>query len=266
MARSGKAAGLCACASLALLCAAKPAEAAEITQAAEITVYCTGAPIGAVREIAARFSAETSDRVRFKVGQPAVLEEDLAAGRKADVVILPSPVIAKLAGEGTLRPESAIDLARVGIGVAVRAGAATPDISSVEALRKALRDAHSIAYPDPRSGGGSAGIAIEQMIAQMGIAEEVEKKRLREAAIGGGVALVARGKADIGLFNISEILAVHGVTLVGPLPAQLQHFITFTAAIATRTTAPSDAELLVKQLHDPQMRQAWRHAGLDPLE
>jgi len=266
MARSGRAAGLCTFLSFAFLCAPNPAAAAEMTGATEIRVYCSGAPIGAVREIAARFSAETSDRVRFRVGQPAVLEENLAAGRKADVVILPSPVIAKLASEGTLRPQSAVDLARVGIGVAVRAGAAAPDISSAAAVRKALREARSIAYPDPRSGGGSTGTAIEQMIEQMGIAEEVEKKRLREAAIGGGVALVARGKVEIGLFNISEILPVHGVTLVGPLPAELQHFITFTAAIASRTTTPADAELFVRELADPQMRPAWQHAGLDPLD
>lgn len=259
MARSGSAAGLCAFLSFAFLCA-PPA------QAAEIRVYCSGAPIGAVKAIAARFSAETSDQIRFKVGQPAALEEKLAAGGKADVVILPSPVIARLHEQGALRPGSAVDLARVGIGVAVRTGAPAPDISTAEAVRKALGDAHSIAYPDPRSGGGSTGLAIEQMMEQMDIAQEVEKKRLREAAIGGGVALVAHGKAEIGLFNISEILLVHGVTLVGPLPAELQHFITFTAAIPARNPAPAPAEQFVKELADPQMRQAWQHAGLDPLD
>jgi molybdate transport system substrate-binding protein len=237
---------------------------ADVAGAAEIRVYCSGAPAAAAKAIAADFSAKTGHQITFIVGQPATIQRQLEAGDKADVVILPSRVIATLSKSGAFRAQSTVDVARVGIGVVVRAGAPQPDISSSAAIRQLLLDARSIVYPDPRTGGGSAGRAIEHMIDQMGIADAVKPKLMRLAAIGGGVALVAGGKADIGLFNASEILTVQGVTLVGPLPAELQSYIVFDAAIPARNAAPEPAIAFIKMLADPAERPAWQKAGLEP--
>jgi molybdate transport system substrate-binding protein len=227
--------------------------------AAEIHVYCTGAPAPAVQAAGADFAAQTGHHLTFIIGQPATI-----AGDQAEIVILPAPVVAKLKASGALRADSAVDLARVGI--AIRSGAPQPDISSAAAIRKLLLDAHSIVYPDPlEPGGGSAGRAIAQMIERMGIADNVRPKLTLTTAIGGGVALVAAGKAEVGLFNTSEILPVSGATLAGPLPPDLQTYIVFDAAIPAGAAAPAPAASFIATLVAPAERQAWQKAGLEPL-
>lgn len=233
--------------------------------AAEIRVYCTGAPSAAVKAVAADFAAATGHHLTFTVGQPATIQNNLAAGENADVVIVPAPVAAKLAADGVLRAGSVTALARVGIGVVVRTGAPAPDISSVAAIRRLLRQAHSVVYPDPTSGGGSAGRAIAQMIDHMGLTNLVRPKLTRTAAIGGGVALVADGKAEVGLFNISEILPVPGVTMVGPLPGNLQSYILFDAAIPTSDPAPEPAAAFIQALAAPAANDAWKKSGMESV-
>jgi molybdate transport system substrate-binding protein len=251
--------GACAIAMLAFIGAARLADAADIN------VYSTGAPAMAAKAVAEDFAAVTGHRLTFTVGQPATIESDLDAGAKADVVIVPAPVVAMLNGTGALRAGSAVDLARVGIGVVVRAGARSPDISDAAAIRKLLLEARSVVYPDPTSGGGSAGRAIAHMIDEMGLTETVRPKLTRASAIGGGVTLVAGGNVEVGLFNISEILPIQGVQLVGPLPADLQSYIVFSAAIPVRNTAPEPASAFIQALAAPAARDAWRKAGMEPV-
>ena len=228
-------------------------------------MFSTGAPAVAAKTIGTAFSAQSGHQLSFTVAQPAVLQGKLAAGDKPDIVILPAPAIATLNGSGALRARSGADLARVGIGVVVRDGAPRPDISSPAAVRKMLLEARTVVYPDPRSGGGSAGRAIEAMIERMSLTEIVKPKLALKAAIGGGVALVADGTADVGLFNISEILPVKGVTLVGPLPAELQNYIVFRAAIVAGSASAQPAADFIKSLTAPAGRRIWQDAGLEPL-
>jgi molybdate transport system substrate-binding protein len=236
-----------------------------LADAAELRVYTTGAPSQAVKAIAADFATQTRDTPTFTVGQPETIRQRLAAGGRADVIILPSRVMARLDKSGALRADSAVDLARVGVGIVVRDGARQPDISNAAAIRALLLNAHSIVYPDPRSGGGSAGRMIARMIAAMGIADAVKRKLTLQSAIGGGVDLVAAGKAEVGFFNISEIVPIKGVTLVGPLPAELQSYIVFTAAIPATNTAPDAAAAFIKMLGDPAARPAWQKAGMESV-
>jgi molybdate transport system substrate-binding protein len=239
--------------------------AAGLAGAAEVRVYSTGAPAEAAKTIGADFATQTGHHVTFTVAQPAILQQKLAAGDRPDVVILPAPLIATLERSGTLRAGGSTTVARVGIGVVVRAGAPTPDISSVAAIRKLLLDARAIAYPDPGSGGGTAGRAVARMIDQMGLTETVRPKLTLEAAIGGGVELVAEGKVDVGFFNISEILPVKGVTLVGPLPAPLQNYIEFAAAVFPASAAAEPAASFVRSLAAATKRPTWQAAGLEPI-
>jgi molybdate transport system substrate-binding protein len=234
--------------------------------AAEIRVDCSGAPAEAVKAIAADFARDTGHHLDFTIGQPATIEQDLRAGDRADIVILPAPVVAKLTSARMLRAEGAAALARVGIGVAVRDGVAPPDIGNTAAIGKLLREAHSIVYPDPAEpGGGSTGHAVAHMIEQMGLADTVRPKLTLSSAIGGGVAMVAAGKAEVGFFNISEIMPINGVKLVGPLPAELQTYIVFSAAIPATSNAPAPAAALITRLAAPASRRAWQAAGLEPL-
>jgi molybdate transport system substrate-binding protein len=240
----------------ALLVLAIPASAAEIR------VFSTGAPSVAAKVLSAR---ETDNVYVFTVGQPDTLRQKLLAGEKADVVIAPAPVIAALEKDGKLRAGSSVDVARVGIGVVVREGAPRPNIATPAAIRKMLVDANSIAYPDPATGGGSTGKVLTQMIAQMGITDVVKPKLTLAHAITGGVKLVADGKAEVGMFNISEILPIKGVIMVGPLPTDLQHYITFTAGITATSAVRGDAAAFIALMADSAAHDAWTSAGLEPL-
>ncbi len=232
--------------------------------AADIRVFTSGAPAEVAKVLAAKFAQDTGHRVVFTVAPPAIIRQKLANGETADMVVLPAPAIEALEKSGALRPGSRVDLARVGIGVVVRAGAPLPDISTVDAIRKMLLGARSIVYPDP-AGGGQTGAALARMTAQLGIADAVRPKLTLMQAIAGGVALVAKGEAEVGMFNISEILPVKGVSLVGPLPSELQSTITFAAAIPAGNAAPAPAQAFIKLLSDPRAREHWRAGGLESI-
>jgi molybdate transport system substrate-binding protein len=148
--------------------------------------------------------------------------------------------------------------------VVVREGAPLPDISSIAAVGKTLTEARSIVYPDP-AGGGQTGAALARMIDRMGLTEILKPKLTLQQAIAGGVALVAKGAAEIGMFNISEILPVGGVTLVGPLPPELQSYIVFAAAIHARSTLPVPARALIEAMADPAAREQWKAGGLESV-
>ena len=144
----------------------------------------------------------------------------------------------------------------------MREGARPPDISTVDAVRKMLVDARSIVYPDP-AGGGQTGAALARMTATLGVADVVKPKLTLMQAIAGGVALVANGDAEVGMFNISEVVPVKGVTLVGPLPSELQSYIVFAAAIHAGNTSPAPAQAFIKLLSDPAASEHWKAGGLE---
>lgn len=238
--------------------------ATETAMSAELHIFTSGAPSEAQKHIADRFSQATGHRIVFTVGTLAAIQGKLSAGEKADIVVLPVPAIETLNRTGALRPESRVDFARVGIGVAVREGSPIPDVSTVDAVRKMLIEARSIVHPDPQ-GGGLASVQIVRMMTQMGIADLVKPKVTLMFAIGGGVARVAAGEAEIGLFNISEILPVKGVRLAGPLPAQVQSYIVFSGAILAGSPAPDVALAYLRSLSDPHAHDTWTKAGFEPL-
>jgi molybdate transport system substrate-binding protein len=241
----------------ALHAAALLALAGSPAAAANISVFSTGAPSAVLKVLAAAFARDTGNHVEFTVGTPGDLQNKLAAGATPDLVVAPAPVIEKLEKAGTLKAGSRVDLARVGVGVVVRAGAPQPDIATVVAAK-------SIVHTSPE-GSGFAGKAVARMIEQMGIAEAVKPRLTIMQAIDGGVDLVANGKAEVGLFNISEILPVQGVTLVGPLPASVQSYIVFAAALHAGSRSPGLAQTFVKLATDPASRPQWHAGGLESM-
>jgi molybdate transport system substrate-binding protein len=232
--------------------------------AADIGVSTSAAPAEVEKVIAAKFAETTGNRVLFTVGTVSEIQQKLAGAGTVDVVILPAAALDALDKAAQLRPGSRIDLARVGIGIVVRAGAPLPDISTVDGVRKTLLAARSIAHPDPQ-GGGFAGVQIARMFARLGIADAVKPKVTLAYAFTGGVTQVADGTAEIGLFNISEILPVKGVTLVGPLVSELQSYITFSAAVHVRAAAPESAMSFLRSLSQPDARAAWTTGGFELL-
>lgn len=248
----------------ALYAAALLALAGSPAPAADVSVFSTGAPSAVLKVLAVAFARDTGNHVEFTVGTPGNLQNKLAAGATPDLVVAPAPVIEKLEKAGTLKAGSRVDLARVGVGVVVREGAPKPDIATVDAVRTMLLVVKSIVHTSPE-GSGFAGKAVARMIEQMGIAEAVKPKLTIMQAIDGGVDLVAKGKAEVGMFNISEILPVQGVTLVGPLPASAQNYIVFAAALHSGSRSPGPAQTFIKLATDPATRAQWSAGGLQSM-
>lgn len=233
-------------------------------RAADIRVFSSGAPAEVEKLLAAQFAREHGHRVVFTVANPATIQQKLSAGEAPDIVILPAPIIDTLAKTGVLRPASRVDLARVGVGLVVRAGAPLPDISTADDVRTALLRARSIVIPDP-AGGGRTGAALARMMTQLGIADAVKPKLTLMQAIAGGVDLVAKGEVELGMFNISEVLPVKGVTLAGALPPALQSYIVFAAAIHADSRSVAAAEDYIRLLSAPAAREHWKAGGLESM-
>ena len=206
--------------------------------AAEISILSGGAVKSPLSEAAARYERASGHRVAIEYQPVGVLMKQLAQGATPDLVVITEDVMADAAAKGWLVGGTAMPLGSVGVGVAVREGAASPDISSPDALRKTLLDAKSITYIDPEK--GTSGKHFAGVLQGLGIADAVRAKT-RLGAAGFVVEPVARGEIELGIQQITEILPVKGVKLVGPLPASLQKLTTYTIA---RTVHGRDAEAI----------------------
>jgi molybdate transport system substrate-binding protein len=233
-------------------------------RAADLEVLSAGAVQEVIRGLAADFAAASGHTVTLDFAPVGTLQSRLAAGEKADVIILSVSALDTLGKAGGLVDGSRAVLGRTGIGVAVRAGAARPDISNAAALRQALLKASSIVYADPAK-GASSGIYVAQMLERLGIARAVAAKTTLRPG-GYVVEVVAAGGAELGLHNISEILPVKGVDLVGPLPPGLQHTTTYAAAVAAGSPRAAAAKGFIAALNSPSTAGRWRAAGFEPGE
>jgi molybdate transport system substrate-binding protein len=233
------------------------------TQAADVTVISGGAFKQVLTPLAAQYEKESGSKLNVTyrtVGQHLKLIRD--GGESFDVAVLTPEAIDGLAKEGKIVPGSRADLARTGIGVVVKAGAPLPDISTVDAFKRALLAAKSVAYIDPKA-GGSSGIYVEKLLERLGIAKEVNAKAV--LVQGGEVAShIADGEAELGIHQISEILPVPGVTLVGPLPADIQNFTVYSAGVATAAKDGAAARGLVQFLSGPHALPIIKSKGMEP--
>jgi molybdate transport system substrate-binding protein len=231
--------------------------------AAEIQVLAAGALQAALRELTPAFERSTHHRLVFTYGTAGTLSTLLANGASADVIVLPAEGITEAEAHGWVQPGTRRDLARVGIGVAVRKGASLPDIATPEALKRALLDARAVAYVDPTR--GTSGRHFDRVVLPaLGIANEVRAKAKLQTE-GSAAEFVRRGEADIAVQQISELLAVDGVTVVGPLPAPLQKITTYSVAIATHAPEPEPARQLIEFLRTPASQAVFKDKGMDPV-
>ena len=238
--------------------------AATVAQAAELRVLSGGAVKAALTELAETWGRETGNRVTITYATTGASLQKLAAGEPADVVVLTTEAIGQLAAKGTVIAGTKADVACVGIGVAVREGAPRPDISSPEAVKQTVLAAKSIAYMDP-SKGGTSGIHFTRVLEEMGIAAVVTPKAVL-VDTGFAAERVATGEAEIVVHQISEILPVKGVTLVGPLPRQIQKVTVYTAAVTTKSDVRDAARAFVVYVTAPAARPKFAAVGLDYRE
>jgi molybdate transport system substrate-binding protein len=225
--------------------------------AKSLKIFSGGAMRPLMAGIAPRFERAHGVTVEIEFRLSAALKRAIEENALFDIAILPRAELDDLAESGAIAPGSITDLARSTVGLAVRAGAAKPDIGSVEALRRALLQARSIAYSDGPSGAYVAGL-----LAKLGIADVVAAKV--KLTSGPVAELVARGAAELGMQQIIAILPVAGAELVGPLPAELQNVIIYAAGLSSRAPDAEAALAFLAFMRGETAKQLMRANGLDP--
>ncbi len=233
-------------------------------QAAEFTVLSAGAMKTIVTELAEEFRRQTGHSMKATFSPVGVQRKKLEAGERADIVILSDTVIDQLAGQGLVRAGSRTDIARTGMGVCVRQGAPLPDISSAEALKQSLLAAKSVVYVDPAQ-GATSGVHFAGVLQRLGIAEAVRPKTVLVQS-GFAADIVAKGEAEMCAHQISEIVPVTGVTLVGPLPRELQKITTYSAGLPVSAELPEVGRAFIEFMTRPEFKARLAAAGLDYRE
>ena len=227
--------------------------------AAEIKVLSTQATEEAYRELVPLFEQASGHKVTTIFTGTLDVQKRIAAGEAYDLIIMAGPAIDDFIKSGKVVPGSRTDLARSGVGVAVRAGAPKPDISSTEALKKTLLSAKSIGYST-----GPSGVYLAKLFQRLGVADAV-KPKLKQTPTGVFVGgLVASGEAEIGFQQVSELSHFAGVDYVGPLPADIQQFTTFSSGIMAGAKEADAANALVKFITAPAAAAAFKKRGMEP--
>jgi molybdate transport system substrate-binding protein len=217
----------------------------------------------ATRQLLAELCAEFEQQQGLQVRIASVGGVDAAkrvqAGEAFDVVVLASDAIDKLIAAGRIQPHSKVDLVHSGVAVAVRSGAAAPDLTSATAVREAVLKARSLSYST-----GPSGVALAKLFERWGIAEAIAP-RMVQAPPGVPVgSLVASGDVELGFQQLSELIDLPGIDVVGPLPADIQITTTFSAGLASTATHEAQARALLAYMASPQTADAKRRLGMEP--
>jgi molybdate transport system substrate-binding protein len=228
--------------------------------AGEIVVFCPGAVQSVVRPMAKTFEEKTGNTVKFEFATAGAVAKKVADGATGDVVLTTDKALASLAKDGKVDGGSIKNLGSMGVGVAVRAGAPKPDIHDVDAFKKSMLTAKSVMFANPAKGGQS-GIHVAKVFAELGLDKALGQKiQLRDRG-PDGLKEVAAGEIEIGLGQISEILANKDVVLVGPLPPAIQGAVTFSGAIHSQAKDKAAAKALIDLLTSPEAKEKFRAVG-----
>ncbi len=228
-------------------------------QAAEIRACGARATSTILGEIGPDFERATGHRITVKIDVAAAMARRFEAGEPCDLLLVIDNQLDGLITRGKILAESRTVLARSGIGVEVRAGAPKPDIGSVEAFKRAVLEARSVAYLKE----GASGVYLAGLFERLGIARAVEPKLTRpDTDIVS--KLVAEGRIELGLVVITQILTTPGVELVGPLPAEIQSYLVFAAGVSATSPARGPALDLLKFMRGERAARALRAQGMEP--
>lgn len=225
-------------------------------EAAEIKLLSTVGMLPATPDLIAQFERETGHKIVVTYGLAAVLKQNFLDGTAADVLLLTGPIIEDLVKQGKVVAGSKVDVARSGVGIGIKAGAPRPDISTAEALKNTVLAAKSVGY----SKEGASGVAFARALERLGIAEQVRAK-YKDTGTKAGEMVVA-GDIELGAAQIPELMAVPGVDVVGPLPAELQTVTVFSLGLATEAKAADAARAFIQFLAGPAAAPVYKAKGL----
>jgi molybdate transport system substrate-binding protein len=230
-----------------------------VASAAEIKVLSTQATEQSYRELVPQFERATGHKVTTLFTGTLDADKRVAAGEQFDLLIMAQSSIDAHVKGGKVVQGSRIDLARSGVAVGVKAGAPKPDISTVDALKRTILNAKSIGYSS-----GPSGVYILTLFERLGVAEQV-KPKLKQTASGVFVgSIIANGEVEIGFQQVSELSQFEGVDYVGPLPADVQSYTTFSSGILSSAKEAEAARALVRHITSPQAGDVYRKRGMEP--
>jgi molybdate transport system substrate-binding protein len=233
--------------------------------AAEVRVMISGGLTAAFKALVPEFERVTGNTVLIAYGPSMgttinAIPVRLERGEPADVLIMVGYALGDLVKQGKVIADTRVDLVKSPIGIAVKSGAPKPDISSADAVKRALLEAKTIAYSDSASGV----YVSTEMFAKLGIADAMKGKARMIPATPVG-EIVAKGEAEIGMQQISELKPVPGIDIVGPLPDALQKITVFSAGVATVSKEPDAGKALIKFLASPAARPEIVKSGMEPI-
>ena len=229
-------------------------------QAAEISGIVGVAMSPVMAQLGPQFEQAMGHRLSLWYGNTGAIRHRMEAGETFDVAMFGAGEIDEFILRGKIAVDTRTEIARVGIGVGVRVGAPKPEIGSVDAFKRALISAKTIGYiPD-----GAVGIHLTNLFQRLGIAEQLKSKTTLPSSADGLSQAIVDGKAQLGFMFTNQLLSAPGVTLVGPLPRELQSYIVFTAAVGTAAKEPEAAMALIKFLTSPPGVAVIKAKGFDP--
>ena len=236
--------------------------AGNTARAAEIRLLSASALHPAIDALIPDFEKSSGHKVTVAYGTAGAVADRVQKGEAADIVTSSVPMIDRLQAQGKVVAGDRVIIAKVGVGAFVRKGAAKPDISSVDAFKRSMLAAKSIAYPDP-AGGGASGIYVASLLERLGIAGEMKPKTKLLPPTEVLYGSVASGEVEIGFNQISEILAQPTVELAGPLPSAIQNYTQFTPGIVTGNSQADAARALVTFLSSPAAQTVMKAKGFE---
>jgi molybdate transport system substrate-binding protein len=233
-----------------------------VADAAELKVLTSVALTSALDELAPQFERTTGNKLAIGYSLIADIKKRILEGETADVIILSRAVMDELQKQDKFAPGAIVNVVGTAVSVASRAGAPKPDISSVDAFKRSLLAAKSIVYADPAKGGAS-GVYFARVLDRLGIAEQMKAKTI---LVPGAQAadIVAKGEAELGVAQASEIVPVAGAQLVGPLPGEYASMTLFSGGIGAGTKAPDAAKSLIEFLIGPSAAPVFKSKGFQP--
>jgi molybdate transport system substrate-binding protein len=229
-------------------------------QTKQLRVYTSDGIKAAYLELVPQMEQATGRKLVTQFNSSKNIRDKIQAGEPFDVAILTSEMIDDLIKQGKIPAGSRIDLARTGIGVGVRGGAPGPDISTPEAMKQALLNAKAISF----NPSGASAVHIYDMFARMGITEAVKPKLVLNSEAGGPQKDVVEGKSELVMTLVPEIKYFPGMELVGPLPADFQSYVNFSAGVATASQDPAAAQALLHFLSGPALAPVLKAKGMEP--
>ena len=225
----------------------------------EIKLLASGALDEIGHALVPQFEKTSGHKVTVTWSSTVKIKEKIAAGEVFDLVIVPAADVDKFIAEGKMAAGSRVDIAKSGVGVAVKAGLPKPDISSGEAIKKAMLAAKSVAYSS-----GPSGVYVQALIQKLGIAEEMKPKS-KQTPPGTRVGqYLAKGEAELGFQQISELIHETGIDYLGPLPPDVQNFTNFSSGIGSGAQSQTAAKALQAFLTAPAAAEVIKKNGMEP--